>query len=264
MRVTRIALRLLRPRRQARVPDRFGNWIWCPSLEEPIASALFSSGVYEPETLSAILSYLPADGTFMDVGANVGAISLPVAVKRPHSRVISVEGDPRIAAILRRNVEENARLNVAIVECLAGSEEKSALFYRAPADKFGMGSIGPQFDVAPVDLQQRKLDSVLDESGIGDIDVVKLDIEGAELGALRGLERRLTSSRRPVIIFEFSDWAEARVAGQNPGDAQAYLMSIGYRLFRLECAGMPRLALTAPVRCGANMILAVPNNNISQ
>ncbi|MGB8363064.1 MAG: FkbM family methyltransferase [Rhizomicrobium sp.] len=227
-------------------------------MEEPIAAALFGSGVYEPDTLAAILSRLPADGIYVDVGANVGAIALPVAAQRPGAKVVCVEAAPEIAVILRRNVEENARSNIAVVECVAGSEENPISFYGAPASKFGMGSIGPQFDALPLTLEQRTLDGVLDELGIGNVDVVKLDIEGAELGALRGIMRRLTSSHRPAIVFEFSDWAEARVGGQKPGDAQAYLVSIGYRLFRLGRGGLPGPALDSPITSGSGMILGVP------
>lgn len=259
-RITRLALRLLPNRLQVRVPDSYGNQIWCPSLDEPIAIGLFGAGVYEPDTLAAILSRLPSDGVYIDVGANVGAIALPVAAQRPAARIVCVEADPQIAAILRRNVAENLRSNVAVIECVAGSEAKPVSFYGAPVSKFGMGSIGPQFDAPPISLEQRALDSILDELGIEDVHAVKIDIEGAELGALRGLAHRLTRPNRPTVVFEFSDWAEARVAGQSAGDAQRYLMSIGYRLFRLERGGARRPALDSPLTRGAAMILAEPGN----
>ena len=256
-RIRRAALRILRSHLPVRIPDRYGNSIWCPSLDEPIAAALFASGVYEKETIDTILSHLPFDGTYIDVGANVGAIALPVAARRPNGRVICVEADPAIAAILQRNKEENGRSNITAVECVAGSEEKAISFYSAPAGRFGMGSIGPQFDAVPITLKQRTLDGILDELDIRDVNVVKLDIEGAELGALRGLSRRLASANPPVVIFEFADWAEGRISGQNPGDAQAFLISIGYRIFHFESGGISRRALDTPVTCGSGMFLAL-------
>ena len=121
-----------------------------------------------------------------------------------------------------------------------------------------MGSIGPQFDAEPMILKQRTLDDVLDERGIDDIDVAKLDIEGAELGALQGLKRRLIGAKPPVIVFEFNDWAESRIAGQSAGDAQAFLLSIGYRLFRLARGGATGAAMECPLTAGSAMILAFP------
>ena len=101
------------------------------------------------------------------------------------------------------------------------------------------GPLVPQFGAEPVILAQRPLDAILDELAIERVDVVKLDIEGAEVGALQGLIRRLTSGGPPVIVFEFADWAETRIAGQTAGSAQEFLFSLGYSLFRLVRGGGP-------------------------
>jgi FkbM family methyltransferase len=83
-------------------------------------------------------------------------------------------------------VEQSALPNITVVECLAGPCSKEAVrFYTAPVEKFGMGSIGPQFDLPPVILRQVALDDLLDEMGIGDVDVIKLDVEGSEQGFCR-------------------------------------------------------------------------------
>ena len=259
LRAARFALRKLRIPRPVRIPDRFGNVLWCPSLDEPIAVGLFAHGVYEPDTLGAILSRLNVRGIFVDVGANVGAIALPVAARRPDAQVVCIEADPSIAAILRRNVVENTRLNIKVVECLAGPVDDPAVsFYCAPDHKFGMGSVGPQFHAAPLTLRQRALDDVLDELGLDSVDIVKLDVEGAERGVLQGLVRRLTGPRPPAVVFEFADWAEARIPVQAPGDAQEFIMSLGYRVFVLAPGGAAGPVLDRPITGGTAMVLALP------
>ena len=226
-----------------------------------MAVELFARGAYEPHTISIILSRLNRDGTYVDVGSNIGAIALPVATLRPGARVICVEADPDIAAILRRNVTENARANIEIVECLAGRESaESVKFYRAPVHKFGMGSIGSHFDGQIIELRQQALDDVFDDLNVMSINVLKIDVEGAELGTLRGLERHLKNKPRPTVVFEFADWAEAKIHQQSPGDAQAYLLSLGYRLFTLPPDGSRGVALNDPIRAGGAMILAVPGD----
>lgn len=85
-----------------------------------------------------------------------------------------------------------------------------------------MGSVGPQFSEPPIMLEQRSLDTMLTGMDIHRVDVLKIDVEGAELGVLRGANRLMTSERPPTIIFEFADWAEARIPDQQPGDAQAF------------------------------------------
>jgi FkbM family methyltransferase len=248
-RLTRLVLRPFLNGGMAHVRDRFGNVLHLPSLEEPVSVNLFGFGVHEPDTLAAILHHLRSSGVFVDVGANIGALALPVAACRPDARVICIEADPQIVSLLERNVADNGRSNVRIVHCLAGPiDDRRVSFYPAPAAKFGMGSIGPQFGASPVKLSQRKLDEVLDELSIDDIDVVKFDIEGAEFGALQGLRRRLTSPRPPAIVFEFIDWAETRIAGQPAGSAQQFLLSLGYNLFRLARGGKPGERIERPSR----------------
>jgi FkbM family methyltransferase len=261
---TRLARAALRPFLKgeiACIPDRFGNVLHLPGLEEPISLGLFAFGVYEPDTLWAILRHLRPSGVFVDVGASVGALALPVAAHRPDVRIICIEADPEIVSLLRRNVAENGRSNIGIIHCLAGPiDDPQVSFYRAPVAKFGMGSIGPQFDASPVKLTQRPLDDILDELAIENVDVMKLDIEGAELGALQGLSRRLRSLNPPAIVFEFMDWAETRIDGQPAGSAQQFLLSLGYGLFRLVPGGRPGERLERPVTAGSTMILALPSS----
>ena len=111
-RLARIALRPFVKRRAACIPDGYGNMLRLPSLEEPISVGLFAFGVYEPDTLRAILRHLPASGVFVDVGANVGALALPVAACRPGARIICIEADPQIVSLLRHNMAENKRWNI--------------------------------------------------------------------------------------------------------------------------------------------------------
>jgi FkbM family methyltransferase len=258
-RLARFALRPFVNVEMARIPDGFGNVLYVPSLKEPISLGLFGFGVYEPDTLWAILRHLIPSGVFVDVGANVGAIALPVAAYRPGARIICIEADPQIVSLLQRNVAESGRSNISVIHCLAGPiHDAQVSFYSAPRTKFGMGSIGPQFGASPVSLAQRPLDDILDELAIDNIDVVKLDVEGAEFGALRGLSRRLTSLHPPAIVFEFADWAETRIAGQAAGTAQEFLFALGYRLFQLGPGGRAGEQSERPVTTGSRMILALP------
>jgi hypothetical protein len=85
-RLARLALRPFRKNEMIPIPDLFGNVLHPPSLEEPISVGLFAFGVYEPDTLSTILRQLRPCGVFVDVGANIGALALPVSARRPDAR----------------------------------------------------------------------------------------------------------------------------------------------------------------------------------
>jgi hypothetical protein len=107
-----------------------------------------------------------------------------------------------------------------------------------------------------VPLRQVALDELLDDLGVGDVDVIKLDVEGSELGCLQGLKRGLVGPRPPKILFEFCDWAEERIEGQVAGAAQAFLHSLGYRTFQLGRHGDTGAPVDQPLSTGFTMLLA--------
>jgi len=259
---TRLGRMLLRPflsEKPAVLMDLAGCTYVMPSYSEPIAQHLFTFGAYEPETQHVILEFLPERGTLIDVGANIGALAIPIARLRPRAHIVCIEADPELHRLLQVNLDRNCCARVRIACCLAGPCDGCLTpFYRAPNEKFGMGSIGPQFGVSPIMLKQRSLDGLAAEMDVQQIDVMKIDVEGAELGVLQGAARILGSKRPPVILFEFADWAETRIPGQQPGDAQAVLLAHGYRLFRLTGGSRTREQIVSPVRHGTGMILALP------
>ena len=260
----RLGRMLLRPfvsQVPAVLKDRAGCTYILPSYAEPMAQDIFTFGAYERDTHDVILKFLSEKGTFIDVGANIGALTIPIAKARPQVSIICIEADPYINRLLRDNLNRNGCRHAEIMPFVAGaSDGQLVAFYRAPDDKFGMGSLGPQFWEAPIMLEQRSLDAMLTGMDIGCIDVMKIDVEGAELGVLRGAQRLLASEHPPTIVFEFSDWAEKRIAGQQPGDAQALLFEKGYRLFCLGRGGRVNKELLAPMRSGGGMLLAVPRH----
>jgi Met-10+ like-protein len=106
-RLGRILLHPFRFQTQAVLKDRTKCTYILPSYAEPIAQHLFTFGAYERDTQNAILKFLPERGVFIDVGANIGAPSIPIARARPHASIICIEADPRIHSILNENITRN-------------------------------------------------------------------------------------------------------------------------------------------------------------
>src|SRR5262245_41608878 len=257
-RLGRMLLRPFRPHAPAVLRDRAGCIYVLPSYAEPMAQQIFTFGGYEHGTQQTILKFLPERGSFVDVGANIGTLAIPIAKARPYASITCIEADPRIYRLLQENINRNGCGHVHLMSCVAGPTHDQVPFYQAPDDQFGMGSLGPQFNSAPVMLEQRSLDTILTAMNISRIDVIKIDVEGAEFGVLRGAERVLASERPPVIVFEFADWAETRIPEQHAGDAQEFLLGRGYHLFPLGAGKQPQEKLVAPLRHGSAMLLAIP------
>jgi FkbM family methyltransferase len=223
---------------------------------EPVAFHLVVDGVYEPELARFILDRLQSAGTFVDVGANVGAFTIPAAKKvGPSGLVLAVEASPQVFPYLEGNVRANRSGNVRLKFVAASDGDSAGVpFYEAPADHFGMGSMAPQFGASPVLVPSRPLDQLLAEEGVTHVDLLKVDVEGFEAQVFRGARKLLTSDRAPVVVFEFCDWAEGRAAGGQTGLGQQVLRGFGYNLFRLKGREMVR---TDPITAGFENLVAV-------
>lgn len=234
-RIARILLGSRLGRRDLLVNGRHGRFM-VPSAHEAIGFHLLVDGVYEARSVRFVLDRLRPRSTFADIGANIGVFTVPAARKvGTEGRVLAIEASPTIVRYLKENVSLNALANVRVKHCAATDRNAEAVcFYEAPVDHFGMGALAAQFASCATPVPARRLDRILREEGIEQVDVVKVDVEGYEAAVFRGAELLLTSRVPPIILFEFCDWAEARVPGGKAGDSQRVLREYGYTIERLS------------------------------
>ena len=119
-----------------------------------------------------------------------------------------------------------------------------------------MGSLRAQFGAKPIEVPATTLDEVLEEARIGHVDLLKVDVEGFELGVFKGAHGLLTGARPPLVVFEFCDWAEARVPNSRVGDAQRLLLSYGYSIWRLTDFLRGQRPLRVPLESNYAMLVA--------
>jgi FkbM family methyltransferase len=243
---------------EAVVEDANGFRFAVPNMAEPIAFHLLVNGVYEPDTQSFILQRLSTGDVFVDVGANIGLFTVGAASKvGKRGRVIAIEPSPRIFSYLEKNILTNMAINADALNVAASDQNRTEVpFYAAPSDHFGMGALAPQFHQEPCLVETRTLDSILTAYRIQHVAVLKVDVEGHEAGVFRGAKDLLQRTPAPVIIFEFCDWAEARFPGGYPGQAQQFLMNLGYRIHRLLPHARLGPWLAAPMTKGSAMLVA--------
>lgn len=84
--------------------------------------------------------------------------------------------------------------------------------------------------------------------------VSQVDVEGFEASGYRGMKETLLRKYPPRIVIEFCDWAEARVPGEQGGDAQRILIDCGYRLWTLDAFPARCESLQEPVTAGFAML----------
>lgn len=239
------------------VVDREGHRFHVPSLREPVGYHLFLDGSYEKNVIAFLKRAMRSGGVFVDIGANVGALTVPVSTGSNADRVLALEASPSIFGYLTENISEN-RCVKAAARCIAVTERNSKRipFYEAPVDHFGMGSRAPQFSAEPIYVEGRCLDDVLAEEGIPRVAAIKIDVEGYEAAVFQGAAELLQSSYAPLIVFEFCDWAETRTTEYQVGDAQRVLLDWGYSLRQLFTWGLEEKTLTEPMLTGYCTLVA--------
>jgi FkbM family methyltransferase len=225
-----------------------------PNLKEIIGFSIFADGVYEEETIQLIDKLLPKNGCFLDLGANIGAISTPVSLLRPDVKIVAVEAAPWIFSYLKTNIENNGAKNVGLVNKALFDKDDVEIEFFAPEVQFGKGSLAPVFTQNGVKVQTVKVDSLVKQFDINKVDLIKIDVEGFEYFTFSGAEELLRRQDAPDIIFEFVDWAEANAPGIKVGAAQELLLELGYKLYKIEGHDMQELKKVQTV--GSNNILA--------
>jgi FkbM family methyltransferase len=167
------------------------------------------TGTFEKEELAFVGRFLQPDMTVLDIGAHDGLYTL-LASKRvgPSGRVFSFEPSPRERRALRFHLALNFCRNVKVQGLAVGSGATEATLHVVQGNQTGCNSLRPPEVISstlPIRVQVTSLDAWLELNGIAKVDFIKLDIEGAELEALKGAERLLDSRPRPIILVEVQD-----------------------------------------------------------
>jgi FkbM family methyltransferase len=143
------------------------------------------------------------DKTFIDVGAHIGSVLSEVKRHDSTIKLIAIEAIPQKVEKLRRNFP-----GVELHECAAGDASGKISFF-INLKQSGYSSLGKHAHVnadqlQAITVQVKRLDDILLTN---DTDAIKIDVEGAELGVLRGAIN-LLKKNRPVVMFESAPQAD--------------------------------------------------------
>jgi FkbM family methyltransferase len=153
---------------------------------------------HEKELAPVFNRLLPDGGVFLDVGAHVGHWALRLASKA--SRVIAVEANPETASTLRKHVAMNDLGDkIKVVEAAAWDEDADLILSDPNGEAEGGSTRVLPADGQSVQANGHRLDELLEQEER--IDLVKLDVEGADIHAIDGMAG-LLAKHRPVLLIE--------------------------------------------------------------
>ena len=212
-----------------------GGFLFACDLRDSTSREVCLTGRYEPQETAVVLAILSPGGTFVDVGANWGYFTLTAAhLVGPAGRVVGFEPDPRLFATLAANVARNGYSHVTVVQAAVAEKTGTVTLngFDPAGGNFGVstmagGTGGQPFEVATVGL-----DAALDAAGVGTVDLVKIDIEGAEGLALTGMQAGIRSGRYRRLLIELHPTLLPRFGATAEG-VVAVALSAGYQCWEV-------------------------------
>jgi len=245
----------------ARLP--YGGW-WL-ARNDALSDAVFAQIFNGPE-IKFLKRVLENGTTVIDVGAHLGFYTLLMSKKvGPKGRVVAFEPSPRefrqLGAHVRINRCRNVQLeNVALADH-AGCKE---FFIVGTPWTTRNGLRPPRIDgVHSIPTSIVTLDWYLAEKNIREVDLIKLDAEGAELEIFKGANSFLSRFRRPLILCEINDPVIAECGWQHRGaEVIDFLEAKGFRWYAFNLDGALRPVTRATSYCAD--FVAIPEERTKE
>lgn len=208
-----------------------------------------TSGTYERTLVDRLSDIVKPDWVCYDIGAHIGYYSLILAkLVGPQGRIHAFEPLPANARQVLFHVERNRLEKVVYVHPFALSDTTGRARFRGPVGRRGRGQgylvgvrvqkLTPDAEkFSEIEVEQRRLDDLIDRGEIERPNFMKMDVEGAELHVLRGARETLARAR-PIIAAELHTVA-------NAVECTGFLYTLGYETEILEAPSDSRCLILA-------------------
>lgn len=203
---------------------------------DSLASRMYWSGLdgFEPETLRLFLELCKTSTTVLDVGAHVGLYALLASTDRDDVTTIAFEPVERNLQYLRGNAARNSTPGLTIEPAAVGDHDGTIVLYipqttRLPATATILESA--RAEIVPTEVPIVTIDAYVRAHGLETVDLIKIDVEGAESAVLQGAAE-IIREHQPAIICEILHGIADTEA------ATALFEDTDYRFFLLTDEGL--------------------------
>jgi FkbM family methyltransferase len=203
------------------VPADLGDWITLHGFVEGYDSEFAPSW-----------SLVRPGAIVIDIGANIGIWTIGAAKRTgPSGKVHAFEPLESNFVRLLSNIKINGVLNVVTQKMALSNQAGTLKFFPSPNKNSGVGLLLPKsWNVPTCEVEAITLDDYCEQHRIESVDVLKVDVEGAEYIVLEGASRLLSSAAPPVIVFEMNRDMAANF-DSSPEKIGALLSDFKYSVF---------------------------------
>lgn len=235
------------------------------------ASTALYCGLYDYHEMNFLLRYLRESDSFIDIGANVGVYTLLAASKIKSGLIYSFEALPKNFTRLEENLKLN-QLHQVKPYCLAISDSTGSITLNL-AEGDSMPFITPEVTTAElpqnsvnatrspkqIKVPTDTLDNILKNNSIANLTLAKMDIEGAEILALKGATSLLQQKRPHVWILEILE--RENQFGYQKQDILNLLQNYGYSLYNYNADTNLLKSITLDGK-QSNNVLAIADSSL--
>ena len=209
------------PRQLVRIRDQSFGYA---DMSDGFLRLIVIEGDFEREFFAIADECLGNGGVFLDVGANFGLLSCGLA-GRQGSKVQFHLFEPNRTLVewIKRSMARYPAVDFKI-NCTAVSDRLGVISFMINKDQTGASHITPE---GGEQIRSVTIDEYLDRENIATVNLMKLDIEGAELLALRGAQELLLGPSAPVIVLEVNPRTLA-LSGTSADEVLGLLSDCGY------------------------------------
>lgn len=201
---------------------------------DAVVSGAISLNIYENKFFKTLISEISEDMVFIDVGANIGLYCCPASKKLfPKGIVVAIEPDPENFSFLNKNKNINGLENLLIHQlAVADFCGSGSLFLNS--ENRGDHRIYDE-DEKRIEIKVKiiTLDKLLLTNGIKNVDIVKIDTQGADFKVLKGMQKTIHENPNLSIFIEFWPWGLLS-AGDDPKLMIEFIKEKKFRIFNAE------------------------------
>jgi FkbM family methyltransferase len=241
-----------------RLTGRYLDFSLLPNLkvrcypDSQATSAALYCGLYDYHEMHFLLRYLRPADSFLDIGANVGIYTLLAASRIHLGTIYSFEALPKNYDRLQDNLALN-QITRAKTWAIAIADQIGEMpLVLLDGDALPFLSKSHSANGQTLTVPTATLDSILADQAVDTLMLGKMDIEGAELLALKGAINLLQQNRPPVWILEINDGVNH--FGHNKQDVVIFLQDYGYELYRYDADTNKLFPLMLEAHQGNNVL----------
>ncbi len=256
--ISKIYLPYLAPKKEKyQVVKTYNDVKFKINLSRYVEANLFLYKCYELPTVRFITRLVNKDFTFFDIGGHIGFMS--VTFSKNVKQVFTFEAEPNNYNDLLSNIKLNGIQNIFPNNVAVTNENKKLSFFLGEGKNSGIHSTIYNDSLSQKEIQVNgiTIDSFIEEKNISKVDLIKIDIEGAEMNALIGMKKLLVRDQ-PILIIELVA-AHQNLNCISIKTFKQFLAQFGYQSYKISKSGLLIKSTVDEFHLAENIVFASEN-----